>query len=138
MEWDHKPKLQAIFKSVWHKQGSYVYFYDIWSNIHYGYVGIAGSLSESVLLDGAGVEQIGSDLYRYVQDSERFKGPHKTEGVEGMRAWDDVPDRVSITIGINLYKEYPNGGVTAKVIMDKVLAVPLSDWGKGVEEHVCK
>ncbi|MNR46402.1 hypothetical protein D3C85_1653600 [compost metagenome] len=55
-----------------------------------------------------------------------------------MRAWDDVPDRVSITIGINLYKEYPNGGVTAKVIMDKVLAVPLSDWGKGVEEHVCK
>ncbi|AZC35158.1 polymorphic toxin type 44 domain-containing protein [Pseudomonas chlororaphis] len=136
--WDHKPKLQAMFKDIWHKQGDYDYFYDIWSNIHYGYVGLAGGFSESILLDGAGVEQIGSDLYRQIRDSEKFHRPRRTEGVEGMRAWDDVPDRVSIVIGMNLYKEYPNGGLTAKIIMDEVLAVPVSEWAGGIQEHVCK
>jgi hypothetical protein len=137
--WDHKPKLIKLFgANPWHKQGAYDYFYDIWSNIHYGYVGVAGGLSDSVLLDGAGVEQIGSDLYRQARNSERFKGPRRTEGVEGMRAWDDVPDRVSIIIGMNLYKEYPNGGVTAQIVMDKVLAVPIAEWATGVQKHVCK
>lgn len=30
------------------------------------------------------------------------------------------------------------GGLTGKIIMDKVLAVPMSDWAKGVQLHVCK
>ena len=55
-----------------------------------------------------------------------------------MRAWDDAPDRVSIDIGIKLYSDYPDGGITAKIIMDKVLAVPIADWAKGVQEHVCQ
>lgn len=137
--WDHKPKLSELFGAYpWHKQGAYDFYFDIWSNIHYGYVGVAGGLSDSVLLDGAGVEQIGSDLYRQARNPEKFKGPRRTEGVEGMRAWDDVPDRVSIIIGMSLYREYPNGGVTAKTIMDKVLAVPIAEWGTGVQKHVCK
>ncbi len=136
--WDHKPILSKRFGGIWHKQGEYDYFYDIWSNVHYGYVGVAGGLSESVLLDGAGVEQIGSDTWRFIKDPNRFDGPRRTEGVEGMRAWDDIPDRVSIIIGMNLYKEYPNGGLTGKIIMDKVLAVPISDWATGIRSHVCK
>ncbi|MBX8599677.1 PAAR domain-containing protein [Pseudomonas cichorii] len=136
--WDHKPILSKRFVGIWHKQGEYDYFYDIWSNVHYGYVGVAGGLSESVLLDGAGVEQIGSDTWRFIKDPKRFDGPRRTEGVDGMRAWDDIPDRVSIIIGMNLYKEYPNGGLNGKVIMDKVLAVPISDWAKGVRPHVCQ
>ncbi|WP_241667765.1 polymorphic toxin type 44 domain-containing protein [Pseudomonas sp. Sample_24] len=58
MEWDHKPKLRERFPGVRHKQGGYLYYYDIWSNIHYGYVGIIGGLSDRLLLDGAGAEQI--------------------------------------------------------------------------------
>ncbi|WP_448091797.1 polymorphic toxin type 44 domain-containing protein [Pseudomonas lini] len=136
--WDHKPILAKLFGGIWHKQGKYEYFYDIWSNVHYGYVGVAGGLSESVLLDGAGVEQIGSDTWRFIKNPKRFDGPRRTEGVEGMRAWDDTPDRVSIILGMNLYKEYPNGGLTGKIVMDKVLAVPISDWATGVQPHVCK
>jgi len=138
-DWDHKPKIQDIFgANPWHKQGAYNYYYDIWSNIHYGYVGVAGGLSDGVQLDGAGLEQIGSDTWRFIKNPKRFDGPRRTEGVEGMRAWDDAPDRVSIIIGMNLYREYPNGGVTAKIIMDKVLAVPIAEWGTGVQKHVCK
>lgn len=137
--WDHKTILLKMFGSYpWYKQGEYEYFYDIWSNIHYGYVGIASGFSESALLDGAGVEQIGSDTWRFITDPGRFDGPQKTAGVDGMRAWDDAPDRISIAIGVNLFKEYPQGGLTAKIIMDKVLAVPKADWVKGIKEHVCK
>ncbi|MCP1481021.1 putative Zn-binding protein involved in type VI secretion [Pseudomonas chlororaphis] len=143
--WDHKPKLQAMFKDVWNKQGGYDYFYDIWSNIHYGYVGLAGGFSESVLLDGAGIEQIGSDAARKVEEIfEKPKaewerpGPHRSADIEGMRAWDDAPDRISISIGVKLYRQRPNGGITAKMIMDEVLAVQPKEWGEGIRVHKCK
>ena len=60
--WDHKPKIHAKFGRHHHRQGKY--YYDIWPNIHYGYVGMAGGLTEGVLLDGAGAEQIVSDQLR--------------------------------------------------------------------------
>jgi hypothetical protein len=70
-EWDHKPKIAARFHprvpgglQHWHLYGSTVYFYEVWSNIHYGYVGRAAGFSQSTLLDGAGLEQVGSDLAR--------------------------------------------------------------------------
>ncbi len=79
--WDHKPILAAKYDGVvYHKQGNYDYFYDIWSNIHYGYVGRVGGLSESILLDGAGAEQIVSDTgkqsrsYRNRKRKENFRG----------------------------------------------------------------
>ncbi|CAI8890748.1 polymorphic toxin type 44 domain-containing protein [Pseudomonas sp. IT-P4] len=139
MEWDHKPKLRAMYNDdVRHKQGRYDYYYDIWSNIHYGYVGIVGGLSQSVLLDGAGVEQIGSDTKRWIEDHKKYPGPHLTASlVDGLRAFDDIADRVAISIGVKLASQYANGGVTAKIIMSEVLAVAPENWGDGVREHSC-
>lgn len=37
--WDHKVAIAHRFGRVWHKHGEVDYYYDIWSNIHYGYVG---------------------------------------------------------------------------------------------------
>lgn len=144
--WDHKPKLQMMYNgNVWHKQGKYAYYYDIWSNIHYGYVGMAGGLSESVLLDGAGAEQIVSDGLRKAhelltkpEEERTLPGPHPTANPwTELRSWDDVADRVSVSIGVKLYKQHPNGGVTAKMIMDEVLAVEPDSWGDGIEDHIC-
>jgi hypothetical protein len=139
MEWDHKPKLRAMYDDVVrHKQGRYEYYYDIWSNIHYGYVGIAGGLSESVLLDGAGVEQIGSDTKRWIQDRKKYPGPHLTASLfDGLRAFDDIADRVAISIGVKLASRYATGGVTAQIIMSEVLAVAPENWGDGVRVHSC-
>ncbi|WP_347907666.1 polymorphic toxin type 44 domain-containing protein [Pseudomonas grandcourensis] len=139
MEWDHKPKLRAMYNDdVWHKQGRYDYYYDIWSNIHYGYIGIAGGLSQSVLLDGAGVEQIGSDTKRWIEDRKKYPGPHLTASlVDGLRAFDDVADRVAISIGVKLASQYANGGVTAEIIVNEVLAVAPENWGDGVRDHSC-
>ena len=136
--WDHKPKIKVNFGGdVRHKQGKYDYFYDIWSNIHYGYIGMAAGFSEQVLLDGAGAEQIISDTVRKLQDWENRPGPHRSEDIEGLRAWDDIPDRKSIAIGVNLFITYSTGGVSAKTIMDEVLAGDPSDWGKGISVHKC-
>ncbi|MHC8304069.1 polymorphic toxin type 44 domain-containing protein [Pseudomonas sp. PB3P13] len=144
--WDHKPILAAKYNGVvYHKQGDYDYFYDIWSNIHYGYVGRAGGLSESVLLDGAGAEQIVSDSLRKVgevlkkpKEERKLPGPNRSADIDGLRAWDDAPDRTSISIGIKLFSQHPNGGVTAKMVMNEVLAVTPEAWGVGIREHKCK
>ncbi len=144
--WDHKPILAEMYNGVvFHKQGKYDYFYDIWSNIHYGYVGRAGGLSESVLLDGAGAEQIVSDTVRKLkevatkpEEERKLLGPHRSANVEGLRAWDDAPDRISISIGIRLFAKHPNGGLTAKMVMDEVLAIAPESWGEGIREHKCK
>lgn len=138
-KWDHKVALAEIYDGVvYHKQGDYDYFYDIWSNIHYGYVGRAGGLSESALADGAGLEQIASEAARKVFNWKKRQWPDAAEGVDGLRAYDDDQDRISIGIGIQLFAEHPNGGITAQMVMDKVLAVKPKDWGDGVRAHVCK
>lgn len=116
--WDHKPYIRKNFHPVvpggeqhWHHRGGVLYYYDIWSNIHYGYVGAACGFSESELLDGAGLEQIGSDLWRR-------KWPSGSEGVEGVRRYDDPSDREAITIGIRLHGAAPNRVTAAQVLQE--------------------
>lgn len=121
-EWDHKPKIRKLFKSsttgtgVWHAWGDERFFYDVWSNVHYGYVGRAAGFSASALLDGAGLEQIGSTALR-------GKMPTRTPGVSGMRAFDDAPDRASITIGVEMHAKSPRG-VTPYALLDRIVNSP--------------
>ena len=136
--WDHKPKIESRFGDYWHKQGNYEYYYDIWSNIHYGYIGIAAGFSEAVLSDGAGAEQIVSDTVRKISDWENKPGPHRSADIAGLRAWDDIPDRKSIIIGINFFAAHPSGGITAEAIMNEVLAGDPAEWGEGIEIHKCE
>lgn len=119
-EWDHKPKIAARFHprvpgglQHWHLYGNTVYFYEVWSNIHYGYVGRAAGFSKSVLLDGAGLEQMGSDL-------ARLNLPTRSAGISGLRAWDDPHDRAAITLGLDLYRRKPT-----QVVAQDVLAAVL-------------
>ncbi len=106
--WDHKPHIRGTYNArapgseqVWHRLGGELYYYDIWSNIHYGYVGAACGFSESALLDGAGTEQIVSDVLR--------GGWPRASGTSGgMRRYDDPSDRAAITIGISLWQRNPD------------------------------
>ncbi|AHG41972.1 hypothetical protein N018_17845 [Pseudomonas syringae CC1557] len=137
-EWDHKWKLRSMYNGdTWHKQGKHAYYYDIWSNIHYGYIGMAAGFSESVLLDGAGLEQIVSETLGKIRKPIKNDWPTPSKDVEGLRAWDDDPDRIAIGIGIALYRRLPEGAVQGSEIMKDVLQVPDNSWGKGVELHSC-
>jgi hypothetical protein len=118
-EWDHKPQIRVRFPSptthtgVWHTYDATEYFYDIWSNIHYGYVGTAAGFDEDVLLDGAGLEQIGTDLLRR-------RWPMRTRSVKGLRAFDDPSDRIAISTGIELYGMVP-GHISARELVETIL-----------------
>jgi len=57
---------------------------------------MAARFSESVLLDGAGLEQIGSDILSGTL-------PERSEGIDRLRAWDKAKDRFSIKLGIGLW-----------------------------------
>ena len=118
--WDHKPIIARDFhpavpggEQQWHLYtDGMVYYYEVWSNVHYGYVGKASGFSNSVLLDGAGLEQIGSSL-------GRFTRPQRDSTTSGMRAWDDPHDRAAIEIGIALYRNHSRN-LTTRMVLDAV------------------
>jgi len=87
--WDHKPHIAKHFPALrpyHHHYHGRTYYYDIWSNIHYGYVGRACGFTRGELLDGAGSEQNASNLRRF----------------------DDPSDRRAIQVGIDLYPQLPS------------------------------
>lgn len=109
--WDHKPYIKRNFRPAnpsgteqhFHHLNGWLYYFDIWSNIHYGYVGRACGFSSSELLDGAGLEQIGSNI---LGGRHFFRHP-SSPGVKGLRRFDDPSDRLSIEIGVKLYPRQP-------------------------------
>lgn len=118
--WDHKPIIARLFTPAvdsgeqhYHRYDDYVYYYDVWSNVHYGYVGRACGFSESELLDGAGLEQIASDLLRL----ERVKS---APGVKGLRRFDHYNDRVAVEIGISLH-DRPSVALDARNLLLRIL-----------------
>ena len=134
--WDHKPlirnkfnglaverteystevKRMVTYKSYWHKYIDYDYYYDVWSNIHYGYVGLSVGFDEKTLLGGA-------DLAQVIDSS-------------GENAEDTGDDKTSIKIGFALYYKYGRyaEGLTAQDILN---ALDSSMMTESKRKHVC-
>ncbi|WP_279586492.1 polymorphic toxin type 44 domain-containing protein [Naumannella halotolerans] len=86
--WDHKLKLERMTGT--HRTGvpgggRKALNYDVWSNIHYGYIGSVAGFSEKALSEGAASSLAGRD---------------------------DAGDQLSIRIGVSLYRRYGAGGVS--------------------------
>lgn len=75
-----------------------VYFYDIWSNIHYGYVGLSLGFTESELLTGSAIQQ-------RMQDNDG-----KTSG------GDTSDDITCMKIGFKLFHKYGKDAINLKAI----------------------
>ena len=73
-DWDHKWQIvkdkdlmkvtvhrltpsKVCSHSHYHKYKNYDYFFDVWSNIHYGYVGLSVGFDEDTLLKGSDIQQ---------------------------------------------------------------------------------
>ena len=97
--WDHKPKITNRFKAVaverytelgnytrshYHKYHYHDYYFDVWSNIHFGFVGKYCGFSDSFLLFGSNTQQMITNL----KNLDFFQG-------------DTPADKVSIQLGIN-------------------------------------
>lgn len=119
-KWNHKPKIRELFRkyavhrplraddpkdkwvpseSHFHKYKGYDYFLDVWSNIHYAYVGLSIGFDEATLIDGS--------------DSAQKATP-------GTKGGDTKDDKTSINIGFALYKKFGKYAerLTAQDILD--------------------
>lgn len=131
--WDHKPKIRDKFgsvavarplpsntpsKSYYHKYKQYDYFYDIWSNIHYGYVGLSVGFSEELLLSGSTWEQ------------------NMTPGAVGDDTLDDV---TSMEIGFALYHQHGKMAekLTALDILNALDSAPVKSLPVSKQKHWC-
>ena len=102
--WDHKPKLDEKF-GLEEKNDYYTpipgadgeMFYDVWSNVHYGYVGTLAGFDSSTLHGGASANDvIHNDVY-------------------------DEGDRISVQLGIDLAKKYSPREITPARLYDAIL-----------------
>lgn len=133
--WDHKPIIKAmliqrgIFRKGWQRYAQYDYFYDIWSNIHYGYVGTAVGFSKDELLGGAGLAQALSDAKRDLQEKKRWPvmQSHPENGAWPNSA-DDVQDHISIQLGIDLYRSAKPDTLSTELLLSEITSVALP-WG---------
>jgi len=106
--WDLKPKIAKEYEAHYFRlSDGYVYYYDVWGNVMYGYLGVALGFSEEELFHGAGAEQIGSDIGYTILflDPSRLPRP-RIAGAEGLAAFDHPPDAAGISIGVQLWKTY--------------------------------
>jgi len=88
-DWDHKPKLESLLNLKGTNYGYLVwgnsdreFYYDIWSNIHYGYVGKAAGYSDFDLQVFASV----NDLW----ETKQFNGPDTNAVKLGIELWNET------------------------------------------------
>ena len=137
--WDHKPKIYDRFKhcavkerpfkrkgetygvtsSQYHKYQYHDYFLDVWSNIHYGFVGRYCGFSEDFLNFGSDAQQFLSNLKRF-----DFSG-------------DDPADKITIQLGMDLYTKYKDrvNELDYQIILDEL--EKLSTVGESRLLHKC-
>jgi hypothetical protein len=129
--WDHKPILrerltkQKLFRKGWQRYGNEDYFYDIWSNLHYGYVGAACGFDDDELLGGAGLAQALSDAYTSVKDGQGLTVQDHPENGAWANRFDDIPDHISIKLGAQLYRQIKPGALTVAIVLKTIAGVPI-------------
>ncbi|MEN5343450.1 PAAR domain-containing protein [Achromobacter mucicolens] len=143
--WDHKPMLQKMLKGVWNsgwqKSGAYDYFYDIWSNIHYGYVGVAVGFTPDELINGAGIAQALHDTLGALAEPRLPSMQNHPENGGWPASAGDRPDHISIRLGCDLYVDVKPHALTPAILLGAVQAVPVP-WGSGQDRskeiHDCE
>ena len=107
-EWDPKDYIRStLYKGISQKIRDQWYFYDIWGNIMFGYLGSAAGFTDFELLNGAGLVQIPTDVYNTLKNADLscLPVPRPWYGLYLPWAWDHPQDRVTSKIGIRLWRE---------------------------------
>lgn len=123
----HRPTQRGIpSESHYHKYKDYDYFYDVWSNIHYGYLGLSVGFSEKVLLSGSWVQQVGSDI------KPAFKEKRLPRA-------DTLDDNTAMKIGFALYKDFGKFAekLTYQDVLDILDKTPLNQLPNSKQVHWC-
>ena len=113
-EWDHKKKIREMQKGIVYScdkssLNPLQFSYDLWSNIHYGFIGAYAGFTEVELLVGAGVAQVFDNSPEQLEGNAEvnrriYDALSNRLGAEN----DDPSDQQAILIGIRLYSEFKN------------------------------
>jgi hypothetical protein len=105
---------------------SHIYFYDLWANIHYGYVGRALGFSALLLHAGANCRQLLGAI--------PVVGPPLARNLGRQCGMEDAADYTSEQIGIDLWDRYGDNFASAdpQVIGDEVVRRRQVYLGDGV------
>ncbi|MEO0443635.1 MAG: polymorphic toxin type 44 domain-containing protein [Pseudomonadota bacterium] len=112
--WDHKPFIKKTYGEWSRDSDTNTQFnFDIWSNIHYGYVGRSVGFSAWTLKAGAGYAQkmAGTNPPGYWMRRIDSLGD-----ADFLAAFDDPKDQAAIVIGINLWDQYKLNISTNKLV----------------------
>lgn len=104
--WDHKKKIRDTFgKHACDFASRTLYQYDIWSNIHYGYIGLAAGFEEWDLKAGAGIAQIKVGLKNMPEGYWKRRW-EEIGDADIAAALDDPLDQEAIKVGFYLWQAY--------------------------------
>lgn len=138
--WDHKPKIRKKFKQVavkrplpsgkpsetwYHKYKDYDYYLDVWSNIHYGYVGRSIGFTEKELLQGSDLQQRIKENKKTLWEKRRFTS-----------RGDSIDDITTMKMGFKLFNNF---GKNAENLTYKNILNNISDTKLPVsrQKHWC-
>ena len=114
--WDHRPIIQQRMKwGDWHvyRHGDkdYVYRFDVWSNIHFGYIAGVIGFEEGEMLRGAGIDQAIEEV---------LSGKPRLDWLLSPSFGDDPYDQAAIRMGFELYKRArkSDAGLTSDLFWD--------------------
>ncbi|KAA5604565.1 hypothetical protein F1188_15230 [Roseospira marina] len=117
--WDHKRHIKSTYGD-WSTDATSgkSYGFDIWSNVHYGYVGRAAGFWTYVLKAGAGHAQLQAGTSPPGYWSRRFK---RIGDADFLAAFDDPKDQAAIELGARLWDTYGKT-LTVQQLIDAVRA----------------
>jgi putative RNase toxin 44 of polymorphic toxin system len=113
--WDYKREIKATYGEWCCDFASRAHYnQDIWSNLHYGYVGLACGFSRADLLDGAGIAQLRAGT---MPDGYWKRRLDELGDADVFRALDDPLDQEAIKVGLELWEKHKD-----KVTQDQLKA----------------
>lgn len=109
--WDYKADMNAHY-GAWTLDApeGKRYQFDIWGNMHFGFIGRAIGFSEDLLLDAAGFAQA-------VFDGKSWQ--EILNHIHSLRDLDQAVDQAAIRVGISLFEDF-GAGVTPDNILERV------------------
>lgn len=132
--WDHKAKiLELQGNKGWScdKNKHFLFFYDLWSNIHYGFIGKLAGFTEWELLNGAGYAQLNDNSRNWKEWALQYARNRVREfgDADILAAFDDASDNEAIKIGFKLHNRFGTApsSLTAQAIIEEVY--------KSIDEH---
>ena len=140
--WDHKSYIRQRFKNWSCNKDDKMplkFNFDIWSNVHYGFVGKHVGFLELELLNGAGYAQIG-DNNKSLKSWDTWKEYFENRVVDFgdadfLGGFDDPKDQQAIKVGFALYDAYKEN-LTSEQLIAKLIEIYNSGKPMSIEE--CK